>query len=163
MNLFQPGPFQPVLFQTGAAPSVARSGWFRLLLSELQEEALKEDAKKKDDGNTAAKKTQAVEKTVEVRRRKLRKEIAEEPREEAPPVRLKPMFRPVLIEAPSASPLARNSIEETDSWVREFARAAQDYNAMIGRLREKLELDVAETIKKRRRRKMKMLMLAVAT
>jgi len=168
MNLFQPGPFQPILFQTGGATSLARSGWFRLMLAELQQESLDADKKKQQNAEgqlDAATPTVVPEQKAALVERKRRAAPVQsqsefEEIEDGPPTVLKPMYRPRIVELPDVGPTAIGAMRDVEGWVQDFVKAATSYKFMIERLRERLEHDVAQIQKKRQRRN-RALMLAM--
>lgn len=150
----------------------ARSGWFRLLLSQLQEEALKEDERKKqpavaksaDLEPSAAQSGTArpAQRAADVA--KTQSATVEEPDQtepEEPPVRLKPMLRPVVVDWPDPSAVARSAVEDAEQWIKDFYKAATDHKAMIARLMERLERDVAQ-IRRKKRRRATVLLMAMA-
>lgn len=150
----------------------ARSGWFRLLLSELQEEALKEDEHKKQPAvaksadlepsatqSGAARPTRRVADVAKTQSAIV--EASDQTESEEPPVRLKPMLRPIVVEWPDPSAVAHSAVEDAEQWVKDFYKAATEYKAMLDRLRERLERDVAQ-IQRKKRRRLAVLLMAMA-
>lgn len=152
----------------------ARSGWFRLLLSELQEESLRDDENRKKlalaepesvTAGVAPAQVAPPQKSVTgaPRHKSAPAEMVEDqPDEREVPVRLKPLFRPRLVEVPEVGPVARSVVDELDGWAKEFYRAATEHKAMLSRLRERLERDVAQIRQKRRRKRTAMFLLMAA-
>lgn len=152
----------------------ARSGWFRLMLAELQEEALKEDAKRKElalakqaDIATGAKPAQVTPPPKPAASAPRHKSAPAEVEQDRPdewevPVRLRPMFRSRTVETLEVGPVTRGVIDELTGWTKEFYRAATEYQAMLTRLRERLERDVAQIRRKRRKKRAAMFMLLAA-
>lgn len=166
MNLFQPGPFQPILFQTGGAPT-ARSGVYRMLLAQAQEEAVQAEQTKKNAVNAALEDAKVKKRKEQLallaeERELLKEEEEENALDELPPVRLKPMMRQTIVEVPDIGPVARGAAEELGGWMKAFHRAATDYAAMIKRLQERLEVDVAKYRARQKRLRRAALLAALA-
>lgn len=148
-----------------------RSGWVRLFIAQLQEESLNADRKSKDaaaqpaahdEALPAAGQDTGVAPSITFRKRR-KKPISPEilaPEDERPPIRLKPLYQQHLVEIPDVGPIARESARDVDGWVRKFHAAMMEHKAMISRLRDRLERDVAK-IRQRKKKRALVLMLAM--
>lgn len=132
-GIFNASIFNKLVFNTGATTSPARSGWYRLLLSELQEASLLEGKAVKEKPVAVAIKmpkmtfnsdgsvTVAAPPVKKVKPKKTPEVIDEATEEELPKTPLKPMYQHASAPVPSVEPWALSVASEMRDWVRSIA------------------------------------------